>query len=163
MYSFVAMASAGAVVELLRSVEEPGLDLYVAVFEDDRGIVDSTGVLKARQVSGSKNYIGLRENPEDALERAKQVYKGVEDVESQLVVLRVTFSNAGLGHFTKKCAGQDHEFVSVLHKYVYLHDPHDWKVLHFEDDFPLSLQSSSGVTLISREWQQHVFMNVEAM
>ena len=44
MYSFVAMAAAGAVLELLRNVEELGLDLYVAVFGDDRGIVDSTGV-----------------------------------------------------------------------------------------------------------------------
>ena len=83
MYSFVAMASAGAVLEFLRSVEEPDLDLYVAVFGDDRGLVDSTGVVKARQVSGSKNYIGLRESPEDALERGKQVYKGIEGVKDR--------------------------------------------------------------------------------
>ena len=157
------MAATGAVLELLRNVEEPGLDFYVAVFGDDRAIVDSTGVVKARQVSGSKNYIGLRESPEDALERGKQVYKGVEGVERQMLVLRVASSNAGLGHFTKKCAGPDHAFVSVLHKCVYPNDPHDWKVWHFEEDLPLSLQTPEGVTLISSEWQEHVFMNVEAM
>ena len=70
------MSSAGSVAARLSGVEDmQDVDFYVAVFKDDRGIVDSIGMLEARRVSGSKNYIGLRENPEDAVERARRLYK----------------------------------------------------------------------------------------
>ena len=68
----VAMADPKAVLEVFRAVEEEGLDLHVAVFAEDRAVVEASGVVKARQVSGSKNYIGLRESPEDALQRGQQ-------------------------------------------------------------------------------------------
>ena len=159
---FVAMAGREAVLEVLRSVEEEGLDLHVAVFRDDRSIVESTGFVKARQVSGSKNYIGLRESAEEALERGQQVYKGIAGVAREMVVLRIHFANAGLGHFTKKCAGADHAFVSMLQKKVFPDDrTTDWKVWHFHEDLPLFFQSPRGVTLIRSEWMEDVFMNVE--
>ena len=116
------------------------------------------GVLKARQVSGSKNYIGLRENPEDAVERASRLYKGIEDIESQLVLLHVRFSDDGLAHSTRKCSGKDHGFAPVLHKRVYPYESYDWKAWHFVEDLPLSLTSLSGVTLISSDWQEDVFI-----
>ena len=159
----VGMADPKAVLEVFAAVEEEGLDLHVAVFAEDRAVVEASGVVKARQVSGSKNYIGLRESPEDALQRGKQVYKGIEGVGKQMVVLRITFTNAGLGHFTKKCACPGHAFDSVLKKKVFPNDPTDWKVWHFNEDLPLFFQSPSGVTLITSEWLEDVFMNVEAM
>ena len=133
----VAMADSKAVLDVFRAVEEEGLDLHVAVFAEDRAVVEASGVVKARQVSGSKNYIGLRESAEEALQRAQQVYSGIEGVASHMVVLRIHFTNAGLGHFTKKCAGVDHAFVSMLKKKVFPHDDTtDWKVWHFHEDLP---------------------------
>ena len=67
------MAASDAVLEVLRSVEEPGLELYTAVFAEDRPAVEKAGVLKAHRISGSKNYIGLRETLGDALNRASQI------------------------------------------------------------------------------------------
>ena len=157
------MAASDAVLEVLRSVEESGLELYTAVFAEDRSAVEKAGVLRPHRISGSKNYIGLRENPEDAMQRMKQVYKGIPNVENQLVLLRVTFSNAGLGHFAKKCAGAEHAFASVLHKVVYPDYEVDWKAWHFLEDLPLHLRSPNGIVLISTEWQDPGFMNVEAM
>ena len=134
----VAMAGPKAVLEVFRAVEEDGLDLHVAVFAEDRAVVEASGVVKARQVSGSKNYIGLRESAEEALQRGQQVYKGIESVGRKMEVLRIHFTNAGLGHFTKKCAGVDHAFVSMLQKKVFPHDhTTDWKVWHFHEDLPL--------------------------
>ena len=159
----VAMADPKAVLEVFRAVEEEGLDLHVAVFAEDRAVVQASGVVKARQVSGSKNYIGLRESPEDALQRGQQVYKGIESVEKQMVVLRIRFTNAGLGHFTKKCSGADHAIDYVLKKKVFPHDPTDWKGWHFNEDLPLFFQGPTGVTLITSELLEDVFMNVEAM
>ena len=97
------------------------------------------------------------------MERMKHVYKGIPNVESQLVLLRVTFSNAGLGHFTKKCAGAEHAFASVLRKVDYRDYEVDWKAWHFLEDLPLHLRSPNGIVLISTEWQDPGFMNVEAL
>ena len=149
------MSSAGSIVERLPGVEDmQGVDFYVAVFKDDRGIVGSIGMLKARQVTGSKNYIGLPENPEDAVERARRLYKGVEDIESQLVLFHFRFSDDGLADFTRKHSLKDHAFVPVLHKRVHRYDCYDWKVWHVVEDLPLSLTNPSGVTLISSDWQE---------
>ena len=158
----VVMAVSNAGLEVFAAVEEEGLDLHVAVFGDDRAFVSASGVVKVRQVSGGKNDIALHESAEEALERGQQVYKGIPGVAREMVVIRIHFTNEGLGHFTKKCAGADHAFVSMLQKKVFPGDrTTDWKVWHFHEDLPLFFQSPRGVTLIRSEWLEDVFMNVE--
>ena len=79
------------------------------------------------------------------------------------MLLDFRFSDDGLAYFTRKRAGNDHACAPVLHRRAYPYDPYDWKVWHFVEDLPLSLANAPGVTLISSDWQEDVFMNSESL
>ena len=135
-----------------------GLSTYVAV---RRGDVPSKN--EKLPLGYPKNpwakYIGLRERPQDALERAEKFEKergktGVPVNSQNFVVLRFHFTHAGVAHFTLKNAGDTYNFASVLSKKVYDYDNwhkrspcFDWNVWHFLEALPLELEVNGTVLI----------------
>ena len=134
-----------------------GLLMYVAVRRVD---LPSEGTeLPLGYPNPWKKYIGLRERPQDALDRAEKFEKergktGVPVNSQNFVVLRFHFTHAGVAHFTLKNAGDTYSFASVLSKKVYHYDNwhkkspcFDWKVWHFLEALPLQLEVNGTVLI----------------
>ena len=127
----------------------PALVLYVAINKEDMPSYVATGLLPRRHVGG-RCYIGLRERPEDAFERASLSLQGIESVsKSTHVVLEWRLSAAALARFVTTCAGSEHSFASVLYKQTYS-DTYDWKVWRYLGDLPLR---GTGIDYDFRETQ----------
>ena len=110
------------------------LVLYVSVHRDDVNACQTTGLLP-RRYAGGRNYIGLREKPEDALERASMLK--TDDVsKSTHALLEWRLSAAALAHFVTTCSGPENHFASMLNKKTFSGTT-DWKVWHFLGDLPL--------------------------
>ena len=99
-----------------------------------------------------KSYIGLRESPEDAVVRAKQVYQDYFDPKT-FVMLEITFTTFGIAHYTMQCAGQNFSFAPMLQKQTYSKDdPQDYKDWHFHGKLLLSECDEDGNHLITSKW-----------
>ena len=94
-------------------------------------------------------HIGFREQLEEAVAREIK-FAGHVDKDSH-IVLRVTFSPLGVGHFVTTCGDKANQFKPVLHKVAYGGST-DWGAWRFIRDLPLSLSSDLGEVLVSSEW-----------
>ena len=129
-----------------------GLTLFLAVPADDRDACCFQGVAPRHYVGG-RNYIGLREHEEDALQRASLVsYQPV--TKGTHMLLRVHFTPLGLAHYSTATAGVEHSFSPLLTKKLYHDDPTDWKVWHFHGDSPLRHFGPGGIAYLTTEWLQ---------
>ena len=78
------------------------LVLYVAVNKEDVHFCETSGSLP-RRYAGGRHYIGLRERPEDALERASIMQmEPVSKITHALLEWRL--SAAALAHFVTTCS-----------------------------------------------------------
>ena len=88
----------------------------------------------ARRYVGGCDYIGLRERPQEALERAAYLEESAS--KATHLLLEWHLSSEALAHYVATCAGPEHSFKSVLFKKNYS-GTYDWKVWHFLGDLPL--------------------------
>ena len=128
-----------------------GLVLYVVVAKVDMPSCLGLGHLPRRYVGG-RDYIGLRERPEDAVARAGLISEDPVDKTTH-VLLKIIFSTEGIAHYATTCAGSAHGFAARLYKNTYRGE-YDWKVWHFLEDLPLEARSSSGALYIRSEWME---------
>ena len=122
----------------------PELVLLAAVHKDDILCIHATQTLWRRLLRGDKPYIGLRERAEDAVERAEYFTKDTHKI------LKITFTTAGIAHFTTNTTGAAFHFASSLSKHIY-NDDTDWKVWHYIGDLRLNSSYQRGVQLTKAE------------
>lgn len=123
----------------------PALKLFLAVHEEDVDNMELAKNVPTRYVSPHKDVIGLREQPEQAVDRYRSIFKG--DVpKSKLKILEVTFTVLGIAVYSVGNCGAEHRFRPRLSKQVYGADV-DWGVWHFIGDLPLNFGE-----LLSYKW-----------
>ena len=111
-----------------------GLILFAVLNRQDVPACQASGTLPRRLV-GNHDYVGLRESPEGALERAGQVFKD-PITKAGYVIMKVTFSVEGVCHYTVTTSAE-HKFASMALRKT-CKDGVDWKVLHFNGNLPLA-------------------------
>ena len=126
------------------------LTAWTVVAKMDRPACQAAGTVLARYVTPGSDYVGLRQRPEDALERARMISAQPVGGDTH-ILLKTTFSAAGFACYATLLTDQAHKFVPVLHKKVYNDSSHDWRVWHFVGDLPLSVVVD-GQALIASEW-----------
>ena len=95
------------------------------------------GVLP-RSEGGYKNLLGLREESEEALQRAEFVEGKGKVSKATHILLQLVFTPKAVAHYTLACAGVEFSFAPVLIKQVYPKDyKKDWKVWYFHADLSL--------------------------
>ena len=95
------------------------------------------GVLP-RSEGGYKNLLGLREEYEEALQRAEFVEGKGKVSKATHLLLQLVFTPEAVARYTLACAGVDFSFAPVLIKQVYPKgSKKDWKVWYFHADLPL--------------------------
>ena len=131
------------------------LTTWTVVEKVDRPACASVDSILMRYVNPGRDYVGLRERREDAVERA--VLTSAMPVASQThIFLKTTFSMAGVAHYATRSQGADRAFAPILVKKVYRDASYDWKVWHFHGDLPLQVTSEAGVAFITSEWEEIV-------
>ena len=129
-----------------------GLTLYLVLENSSRVECEEENVLPVAYCPHRcRNYIGLREEIDDVVERA--VLLGSVTAQTH-VLLQIHFTELGFAHFASASLGQEHNFSTILHKRVYDKDTtRDWKVWYFLDNLPLSLhESKNHEALITHKW-----------
>jgi len=119
--------------------------LYIVVPIEHQQLIESDGYVRRQR----HNYVGLRENIKDAIEREMRFSETVN--KTTHCVLEVTFTPWGLQHFATAPSTKENRFRPILHKCEYV-DGHDWKVWHFLEDLPLHAVDLDGNVLISATW-----------
>ena len=137
----------GQICEMEVSLHEPPavvspsdhLTLWFCMNRDSAEQCLAKGVLP-RSEGGYKNLLGLREEKEEALQRAKYVEGKGEVSKATHLLLQLVFTPKAVARYTLARAGVEFSFAPVLIKQVYPKDSKkDWKVWHFHAD--LSLES----------------------
>jgi len=127
------------------------LAVYIAVPRELKEIVVSAKCCKVWYVSGhGKDYVGLRQRKEDAVERGQKIFKKSVTKETH-IFLKTTFTAAGFAKYATLSTDHEHKFAPQLYKKVYYHSPHDWQAWHFNGDLPLA-ETENEQVLISSEW-----------
>ena len=131
------------------------LVVYIAVPRELKEIVVDAKCCKVWYVSGhGKDYVGLRQRKEDAVERGRLIYHPTPVNKETHIFLKTTFTAAGFAKYGTESMPQ-HNFVPKLSKKVYNtrpdETPYDWQVWHWNGDLPLAERENEQV-LISSEW-----------
>ena len=130
--------------------------LYVAVNDVHPVLVDSQRYLtRDKQEDQVGPYLGLRESPEEAVERLRQITlktEGRELQKTEIVVIKFAFTAAAFAKYTFQC--QNHPpFASLLSKRLYLgkqQENKDWGVWYFRGEkLLLDETDETGNTLVS--------------
>ena len=88
-------------------------------------------------------YLGFRENPDAAWERARAVW-GPENVEHLThVLLGVALTESGLAYYSATSAGPEQRFAPLLRKQLYQSNV-DWGVWHLSADLPWPDRDAEG-------------------
>ena len=129
------------------------LEVYVAVPRELKKAVDDTKLCKAWYVSrDARDYVGLRERKQDAVERAKMIYYPTPVNKETHIFLKTTFTAAGFAKYGTLAMPQ-HHFVPKLSKKVYYprpgETPYDWQVWHWNGDLPFD-----DCELMVSEWEE---------
>ena len=119
--------------------------LYLVVHQDDFAGFQRTGSVQVRMVTPKHDYIGLRESLEEAMKRYRLTF-GDKVPTSELVVVRVAFTETGFAHFASDICDASHFFCPRLSKKVFNDSSTDWGVWHFVGDLPLSQTEMLQVT-----------------
>ena len=114
---------------------ETSLTLYLVLAKADRDVVVATANVPLRY-AGVRAYVGLREQPGDAVHRYNASFSGGVSTATH-VLLSLTFTTEGLARYCTKTTDAAHGFVPVLTKRVYADASRDWGVWHFIGDLPL--------------------------
>ena len=87
----------------------------MAIHPDDYPGVVETGLVPRRHYAAThKTYIGLRENRDDAVDRAMRLFDKGDPVEQGTVhLLRIQFSYKGFAQYAFKALGPDEEFAAM--------------------------------------------------
>ena len=127
------------------------LVVYTVVPRELKKAVDDTKLCKAWYVSRhGKDYVGLRQRKEDAVERGQKIFKTSVTKETH-IFLKTTFTAAGFAKYATLSTDHEHNFVPKLHKKVYYYSPRDWQVWRWNGDLPLAERENEQV-LIWSEW-----------
>ena len=129
--------------------QEEGLTLYKAVLQADVPEFERIGFLPLKRTGPDAGHIGLRESPQEALERTRLFHDRV--CRDTHCLLRVRFTPLGVAHYAVRCQGQEYKFCPTLFKKTYKGDT-DWGVWHFLEDLPLNAYSSDGRPMIESDW-----------
>ncbi len=113
------------------------LTLWFCMNRDSAEQCLAKGVLP-RSEGGYKNLLGLREEYEEALQRAKFVEGKGEVSKATHLLLQLVFTPKAVARYTLACAGVEFNFAPMLIKQVYTGgEQKDWKVWYFHADLPL--------------------------
>ncbi len=104
----------------------PSLALYVVVHKDDAEQIVRAQHLSSRHVSPSWPEIGLRQDPDQALERFEKIFGTVDH--SMLVLVEVLFSAHGIAKWATELTNQTHHFMPRLYKKSFRKQEEDWGV-----------------------------------
>ena len=131
-----------------RWVRSPGLScvscsmaltVYTVVPKEDMETCVTVNSCRVRYVSRGKDYVGLRQSKEDAVERAVMIYHPTPVKKETHIFLKTTFTAAGFAKYGTLAMPQ-HHFVPKLSKKVYYprpgETPYDWQVWHWNGDLP---------------------------
>ena len=115
------------------------LVVYTVVPRELKKAVDDTKWCKAWYVSRhGKDYVGLRERKQDAVERGEKIFN-TSVTKKTHIFLKTTFTEAGFAKYATLAMPQ-HNFVPKLSKMVYYtrpgETPYDWLVWHWNGDLP---------------------------
>ena len=124
----------------------PSLALYVVLHKDDAEQMVRVQHLSSRHVSPSWPEIGLRQDPDQALERFEKIFGTVDH--SVLVLVEVLFSAHGIAKWATELTNQTHQFMPRLYKKTFRKQEEDWGVWHFVGDLPL--QDTTLVKVVFR-------------
>ena len=133
-------------------------EFFLAVHKDDQLAVEKNGIVPRRLCAATnKEYIGLRENADDAVERAVMLMgKHSEIHKGNILLLRIQFSLKGFAQYAYPALGPDQAFSPMLHKILYPNDKggRDYGAWAFHGDLPLQHQTPDGQVLIASEWME---------
>ena len=107
--------------------------LYTIVPKSETTTIEATGFVKG---DPGKSYVGLRESPEQAFERARLINKDVQPEECMVCAVR--FTPLGWMHCTTKMQGT----IPMLYKKIY-HNPLDWEAWHFNAAIPVEMHDAN--------------------
>ena len=124
----------------------PALTLYLVLHKDDAELAFRVEQISTRHVSPSWPEIGLRQEPEQALERYKMIFGTVDH--SSLVLCEILFSAAGIAKWATELSDKTYDFQPRLYKKAWRSQEKDWGVWHFVGDLPL--KDKDLVTRIAR-------------
>ena len=103
--------------------------LYVVIPKSLQATIAASGFIKG---DSGRSYVGLRESPEQALERALKINPDVQREECMMCAIH--FTPLGWMHCTTKMQGN----VPMLYKKIY-QNPLDWETWHFNAAIPLEM------------------------
>jgi len=103
--------------------------LYVIIPKSEIATINASGFIKG---DSGRSYVGLRESPEQALERALKINPDVQREECMMCAIH--FTPLGWMHCTTKMQGN----VPMLYKKIY-QNPLDWETWHFNAAIPLEM------------------------
>ena len=115
------------------------LEVYVAVPKELKQIVVDAKCCRLYYLSGpGKQYVGLRQRKQDAVERGENIFN-TSVTKKTHIFLKTTFTEAGFAKYATLAMPQ-HHFVPKLSKKVYYprpgETPYDWQVWHWNGDLP---------------------------
>ena len=114
--------------------------LYVVIPKSLQATIAASGFIKG---DSGRSYVGLRESPEQAFERARLINKDVQPEECMVCAVR--FTPLGWMHCTTKMQGN----VPMLYKKIYI-DPFDWETWHFNAGIPVEMRdANTGEVLLN--------------
>ena len=99
--SIVPFSAPSSIIELR---QEEGLILYKAVLQADVPEFKRNGILPLKRIGPDAWHIGLRESPQEALERTRLFHDRV-GIDTHCL-LQVRFTPLGVAHFAMHSQGQ---------------------------------------------------------
>ena len=120
--------------------------LWLVVHQDDFAGFQRSGSVQVRMVTPKKDYIGLRESPEEAFKRYQLIF-GDKVPTAELVMVCVEFTETGFAHYASDICDASHFFCPRLSKKIFDDSTTDWGVWHFIGDLPLTRTEMLRCTL----------------
>ncbi len=108
------------------------------------------GNINTRHVTPQWPEIGLWQEPDQALDRYKQMFRDVDDI--SLVLCEIVFSTKGFAKWVTDLTDKTFDFHRRLYKKAYRDQEKDWGVWYFIGDLPLN--DKDLVTFVVREWSR---------
>ena len=129
--------------------------VYTVVPKEDKETCVTVNSCRVRYVSRGKDYVGLRQTKEDAVERAERIYHPTPVNKETHIFLKTTFTAAGFAKYATLPTDDKHHFAPKLYKMVYYtrsdESAYDWLAWHWNGDLPLD-DCENGQQLIFSEW-----------
>jgi hypothetical protein len=127
------------------------LVLYVLIHKGDKETCVRVKEVPTRFVNAKWKYVGLRETIEAAIKRRNDTWDEKVKAETH-EVLKVEFTEVGVGRLTiRACCGDDH-FCSTLFKKKFTDPTTDWKTWHYMGSLPLPGHPEFNEENCSIEW-----------